>query len=189
MPGPMLAAAGAATPAILVTLEQPVPVWRQISNVLSIRMAAMAKDVEVLFSELFEAAGVGRRWGEHLAGCAGQTQARWQTLWTAASGPYTVPQIARRLGVTRQSVQRLATELDVEGLVTFDHNPDHKTSPIVTLTPAGREKLDRINAAADDMHEQLLATFPHSDVAALRTLLQRLTVTMKSLGAEEVPTS
>lgn len=147
----------------------------------------MARDVEVLFSELFEAAGVGRRWGEEMAGLEGQTQARWQALWTAASGSFSVPQIARRLGVTRQSVQRLATELAEEGLVTFETNPDHKRSPIVALTATGRDKLDRINTAANAFHQELFRAFPPDDIAALRTLLQRFTSTMKALGADDRP--
>lgn len=147
----------------------------------------MAKDVEALFSELFEAAGVGRRWGEEMAGLEGQTQARWQTLWTAASGSFSVPQIARRLGVTRQSVQRLATELAEEGMVTFETNPDHKRSPIVALTTTGRDTLDRINTAADGFHQQLFRAFPPNDIASLRTLLQQFTATMKTLGANKAP--
>lgn len=145
----------------------------------------MVQKMEVLFSELFEASGVGRRWGEHMAAMEGQTQARWQTLWTAGTGQLTVPQIARRLGVSRQNVQRVVGELAAEELICYQPNPDHKTSPIVALTPLGREKLDRINAAADHLHRQLLESFPDRDVDTLRALLQQFTTVMKALGADE----
>src|SRR5436190_244666 len=77
----------------------------------------------------------------------GLTQAQWQTLWIAATGPLTVPQIARRLGVSRQNVQRVANDLAAAGMATFGQNPDHKSSPLLELTPAGRSALDRINTA------------------------------------------
>lgn len=145
----------------------------------------MSREVEMLFSELFEAAGVGRRWGEHLTAAEGQTQSRWQTLWTASAGSFTVPQIARRLGVTRQNVQRVVTDLADEDLVTLAANPDHKSSPIVALTPTGTQTLRRINDAAHDSHLKLLETFPEPDVETLRTLLQQFTTTLKTLGAEQ----
>ena len=50
----------------------------------------MSEEMEHLFSELFEAAGAGRRLGERTAELAGQTQTRWQTLWTVAVSPMTV---------------------------------------------------------------------------------------------------
>ena len=68
----------------------------------------MTREMEELYSELFDAAGLGRRVGEQIAALEGQTQSRWQTMWTIdAAGSLTVPQIARRLGVSRQNEQRV----------------------------------------------------------------------------------
>lgn len=94
----------------------------------------VVEEVEALFSEVFEAASVGRRSGTEIAAIVGQTQARWQLLWTIGGGSLTVPQIGRRLGVTRQNIQRLANELAADGIVVFADNPDHRTSPLVQLT-------------------------------------------------------
>lgn len=161
------------------------------SNMLSSRssMVVMAQDVETLFAELFEAAGVGRRWGEQMASQQGQTQARWQTLWIAATGTFSVPQIARRLGVARQGVQRIVSELADEGLVTFAPNPDHKASPLILLTTLGHTTLNNINQTADDQHQQLLKDFPVSDIASLRTLLQRFTATVTNLEKPQSATA
>jgi DNA-binding MarR family transcriptional regulator len=141
----------------------------------------MSRKVENLFAELFEAAGIGRARGEALAAREGLTQARWQTLWIADTGRYTVPQIARRLSVSRQSVQRVANELAADGMATFEPNPDHKASPILALTTAGRQALKRINTAADHDHQYLLGLFPEHDVDTLSTLLARFTASMKDL--------
>ncbi len=53
----------------------------------------MATEMEQLFAELFEAAGAGRRLGEGIAALSGQTQARWQTLWTLGAASLQVTQI------------------------------------------------------------------------------------------------
>ncbi|WP_181003402.1 MarR family winged helix-turn-helix transcriptional regulator [Microbacterium sp. CJ77] len=140
-------------------------------------------DVERLYSELFEAAGAGRRLGEGIAARAGQTQARWQTLWTIGAGSLTVPQIARRLGVSRQHTLRLTNDLAREGLVELVPNPDHKTSPLIELTPAGQETLAEINTAAGESNRALLRELSEDDVAQLRSLLQRFTAIVKSSEA------
>jgi DNA-binding MarR family transcriptional regulator len=149
----------------------------------------MSKKVETLFAELFEAAGVGRARGEALAAREGLTQARWQTLWIADTGHLTVPQIARRLSVSRQSVQRVANELTAEGMATFEPNPDHKASPILALTHTGQEALKRINTAADHDHQYLLRLFPEHDVDTLSALLARFTASMKHLHDGAVTTA
>jgi DNA-binding MarR family transcriptional regulator len=136
--------------------------------------------MEQLFAQLFEAASVGRRTGEVTAAEAGQTQARWQTLWTIGDGALTVPQISRRLGVSRQNIQHLANELRKEGLVEFGPNPDHKTSPLLALTDEGRRTLTRINAAAETAHRAILEQFPLDDVTALRVLLGRFLGALRS---------
>ena len=127
--------------------------------------------MEALFAELFEAAGTSRRWGEILASRQGLTQAQWQTLWIAATGPLTVPQIARRLGVSRQNVQRVANDLAAAGMATFGPNPDHKSSPLLELTPAGRSALDHINTAAAGSNQALLDRLSEPGIDQLRSLV------------------
>jgi DNA-binding MarR family transcriptional regulator len=66
-----------------------------------------------------------------------------QTLWYALSvfsaKPLPVSQAARRLGTTRQAVQRSANELLTRGLAATETNPDHRASPFIVLTPKGRD--------------------------------------------------
>lgn len=146
------------------------------------------REMELLYSDLFEAASVGRRVGETIAGAAGQTQARWQTLWTIGDRPLSVPQVSRRLGVTRQNIQRLATQLVDEGLVRLVPNPDHRTSPLLTLTDTGRAILQDINRAAESSHRATLEHISIEDVAALRELLRRFTAALQAedqMGAED----
>jgi len=74
-----------------------------------------------------------------------QSRARFEVL-VAMGGGQTVPTIARRMGLTRQSVQRIADLLAEARLARFEANPDHRRSPILTPTEEGRrlrERLDR----------------------------------------------
>ena len=114
-----------------------------------------AETVPLLVADVFHLAGLFRRQGEEIARLAGRTQAEWQALSAISDGPRTVPQIARRLGLARQSVQRTTDQLEAESLVAFVANPDHKKSTLVELTAAGRTALDKINAAAGAFHREV----------------------------------
>ena len=128
-----------------------------------------------MYAELFEAAAVSRRQGDEMAGVVGQTQARWQAMWIINTGQLTVPQVARRLGVSRQHIQRTTEELADEGLLVHAPNPDHKTSPLLRLTADGQSQLAQINAASETTHQQMLAHFDEQDVKHFRTLLAKFT--------------
>ena len=87
------------------------------------------------------------RAGESIAATAGQSLARWLTLEMVAGQPATVSHVARKLRLTRQSVQRIADLLERDGLTEYADNPDHETSRLVRLTPRGRRILATIQAA------------------------------------------
>jgi len=70
-----------------------------------------ASVIPLVIADIYQLAGALRERGERIAGTLGQTQARWQVISAASAAPKTVPQIARRLGVTRQNVQRIADRL------------------------------------------------------------------------------
>jgi DNA-binding MarR family transcriptional regulator len=52
--------------------------------------------------------------------------------------PITVAQIARRMGLARQGVQRIVNELVKLGILCFETNIDHKRAPLVSISDAGR---------------------------------------------------
>ena len=109
----------------------------------------MTDELARLVADVYELAGLFRRSGEAIAAREGQTQARWQFLSVISDEGLTVPQAARRLGVTRQAVQRVANELVDDLLVELAPNPDHRTSPLCRLTGDGRRILARINKIAE----------------------------------------
>ena len=115
------------------------------------------------------------RAGEAIAAAAGQTLARWLTLEMVADEPATVAQVARKLGLTRQSVQRIADLLDQEGLTEYLDNPAHQTSKLVRLTPRGRQTLRSIQAEQRAWANQVGARIGEANLRHASRVVEQLT--------------
>ncbi len=101
----------------------------------------LGRQVTDLILETFRLNGALLAAGDALVADLGLTSARWQVLGAVAleGQALTVPQIARRMGLSRQAVQRVANDLQGEGLVAWADNPDHKRAKLVLLTRAGQK--------------------------------------------------
>jgi DNA-binding MarR family transcriptional regulator len=97
-----------------------------------------------LVAQVYEVAGLSRRRSDHDAAAEDTTTAQWHVLSVLSGGPATVPQVARRLGQARQSVQRVADELVARGDVVPAPNPDHARSSLLEITGTGTARLDRL---------------------------------------------
>ncbi|HKD43538.1 MAG TPA: helix-turn-helix domain-containing protein [Myxococcaceae bacterium] len=75
--------------------------------------------------------------GDQLAAGLGLTAARWQVMGAVAQVPLTAAQIARRMGLARQSVHRTVGLLEREGVAERIPNPDHRSADLVRLTDRG----------------------------------------------------
>ena len=139
----------------------------------------MPDEMALLVADVYEFAGLLRRSGEAIAAAEGQTQARWQFLSVISDGALTVPQAARRLGVTRQAVQRIANELVHDGLVDSRTNPDHQTSALVSLTDHGRSVLARISKLAAVENQRLTQTVGVEIVSDTRRRVRTLIAALK----------
>lgn len=88
-----------------------------------------------------------------MSGGFGLTGARWQVMKVAARQAMTVSQIARRLGLKRQSVQRTVDQLAEQGIIELQPNRDHLRAGLVTLSTEG----SRILAALESRQQAWLA--------------------------------
>ena len=131
-------------------------------------------DVARLVADLYEVAGALRTAGETIAAAHGQTQARWQVLSVVSLPPMTVASAARRLGVTRQNVQKIANDLVRDGLAEWRPNPDHRTSHLLALTPAGEQTLAKIASEAAAFHHRIAASLTDREVKAARAFARKL---------------
>jgi DNA-binding MarR family transcriptional regulator len=81
---------------------------------------------------------------EELAGPAGLTAASWQVLGAVLDEALPVAGIARKMGITRQSVQRIADLLVDKGLAEYQPNPAHSRAKLLLPTESGRAAVRRI---------------------------------------------
>jgi DNA-binding MarR family transcriptional regulator len=120
--------------------------------------------------------------GDALAEPAGQTSARWQVLAGAELAPSTVAQIARRLGLARQSIQRVADLLEKEGLAVYEDNPDDMRAQLFCLTPRGRAALAAIQKAQRAWADALGARIGEADLRGACEVLERLSAALLDRG-------
>jgi DNA-binding MarR family transcriptional regulator len=106
--------------------------------------AASSQAFTQLILEVFRLNGRLLSAGDALTRPLGQTSARWQVLGALDEAERTVADIARQMGLTRQSVQRTADLLEADGLLSFIDNPAHQRAKLAMLTPRGRAALNGI---------------------------------------------
>lgn len=144
------------------------------------RHTPAADRLTALVLEVFRVYGLIEAHGTRLSQPHGESTARWRVLGAVAraEGREAVSQLARRMGLTRQGVQRTANALERDGLIEFAANPEHRRSPLVQLTSKGETVLHRLakaqiawsNAAAVDFDMDAL----DRAAAVLRQLAERL---------------
>ena len=128
----------------------------------------------------FRANGLLLEAGDRISGSYGLTSARWQVLGAVslADRALTVPQIARRMGLTRQSVHATVDRLVRDELLERTPNDDHRSSQLIDLTERGRRTygaLDRDQGAwIDDLTRGLPSTDLETTKAVLDELVRRL---------------
>lgn len=110
----------------------------------------------LLIADVLELAAQSRRTSEALAAELGQTAARWHLLSVLSDGPRTASSAARRLGLTRQSLQRVVHEAAAAGLVVLEDDPRDARAPLVRLTDGGRSTLDQLVRRSDGDRSELL---------------------------------
>lgn len=111
---------------------------------------------------------------EQLARQAGLSSARWQVLGTIANAetPLSVAEIARRMGLQRQSVQRTADALEDDGFLTYVPNPRHRRAKLAALTAAGDDALERLRELRERWSDEFKNDFNLKDLQhATDTLL------------------
>jgi DNA-binding MarR family transcriptional regulator len=108
------------------------------------RRSGAGRALTALVLEVFRLNGRLLATGDRLTRPVRQSSARWQVLGAIHHAPLTVSQIARAMGLTRQSVQRTADRLHAERLVSYADNPAHRRAKLVRLTAEGKSALNWI---------------------------------------------
>jgi len=122
---------------------------------------------------IFRANGAFQAIADELTSDLPLTTAQWQVMGPIVSGgrPLTVAQIARRMGLTRQSVHASVRRLVDQGLVEFAPNADHRRSPLVQLTDAGSAAYAVLDRRQIEWANRLGARIPESDLETAERVL------------------
>ena len=106
------------------------------------------------------------------------TSARWQVLGTVLHEQHTVAAIARNMGLARQSVQRIADVLVIDGLAEYLPNPAHKRAKLLSSTKKGLNTIKKIRpkvvAWAKKVNDLIGEDELHNTEKAIKNLLSKL---------------
>ncbi len=131
--------------------------------------------------------------GDQLVRPIGLTAARWQVISCVARAPQPAPvaHIAREMGLSRQSVQRLTDHLAADGLVEYRDNPNHKRAQLVVLTGRGEKAFVAATGRQVSWANALASGMKTEDIdaanALLRSLERRLSARIRSAGPSHTP--
>ena len=143
---------------------------------------------EVILSA-FRATGRLLAGGDLLAAEEGLTSARWQVLGaiTLAGRALTVPQIARRMGLTRQSVHATVKHLVGDGLLELTPNEDHRRSQLVGLTELGTATYAAMDKRQAEWVNRLAGGIGRSNLETAARVLDELSSRLEAGGTGGAP--
>lgn len=135
--------------------------------------------------EIYRLSGVLVAEGDRLSAQLGLSAARWKVLGALAVSDraLTVSQIARRMGLTRQSVQRLVSELCSAGYLDLIDNPDHRTARLARLTKKGVEAFEALDEIEAEWANQLAEGIAVSELRAAASVLGNVRQRIDGLNA------
>ncbi|MBL4622071.1 MAG: MarR family transcriptional regulator [Immundisolibacteraceae bacterium] len=134
-----------------------------------------------LVLEVFRVNGLllaaGNRLGEPLQ----LTSARWQVMGAIhlSGRSLTVAQIARRMGLTRQAVQRIVNDLAGLDMVKLVDNPDHKRAHLIALTDHGQQSYAAIDQSQIDWINGLANGLEKTQITEAIKLLKGLSLQLE----------
>jgi DNA-binding MarR family transcriptional regulator len=132
--------------------------------------------LKALIVELFQTNGKLLEAGDRLSADLALTGARTQVIAALKleARALTVAQIARRMGLQRQSVQRLTDILVEQGVLAYHPNPEHKRAKLVDFTAEGRSLYAQIEIRHQQWSERLAGDFTLAELEQATELLRKL---------------
>ncbi|MGC0339053.1 MarR family winged helix-turn-helix transcriptional regulator [Streptomyces sp. SLBN-8D4] len=121
---------------------------------------------------------------EDLARPAQLTAAWWQVLGAVLPEPLPVAGIAREMGITRQSVQRIADVLVERGLAVYRPNPAHRRAKLLAPTEEGLAAVRRIGPGHAAFADRLAEAFGEAELAEAVGVLERLSKVLDQISTD-----
>ena len=138
----------------------------KVSKRSTIAHSASGKVFTELVLEVFRFNGRLVFVGDRMTKALGLSTARWQILgaMALAGKPLTVAEIARNMGLQRQSVQRTVNMLVATGMVATHENPNDQRARLVSFTKKGRAAYEDTIAIQVDWANETAADLPESEL-------------------------
>jgi DNA-binding MarR family transcriptional regulator len=115
--------------------------------------------------------------GQNIAARGGITVAWWQVLGGILDEPRSIPEIGRRMGMTRQGVRRVADLLVERGLAEYRPSPVHGRAQLLTTTEAGYWAIRQISLVQHPWADELAGQLDLGDLTTtLETMRQIIEV-------------
>jgi DNA-binding MarR family transcriptional regulator len=111
---------------------------------------------------------------QELAAHGGMTAAWWQVLGGVLDQPRTVAEIGRRMGMTRQGVQRVADLLVTNHLAEYRPNPAHRRAKLLACTEAGYWAIRQISFVAHPFGDRIGAQVATDELRNTLTTMRHL---------------
>jgi DNA-binding MarR family transcriptional regulator len=121
---------------------------------------------------------------QRLAAEGGLTAAWWQVLGGVLDRPRTVAEIGRRMGMTRQGVQRVADLLVERGLAEYRPNPGHRRAKLLACTEAGYWAIRRISLVQHPWANRVGAEVGPGELRDALATMQRLVAVLEADPSE-----
>jgi len=110
------------------------------------------------------------------------TAAWWQVIGGVLDEPRSVAEIARRMGMTRQGVQRVADLLVERELAEYRDNPAHRRAKLLACTEAGYWAVRRISLVQHPWADRVGQAVGTDELLDALTVMQRLVEILEADG-------
>ncbi len=137
-----------------------------------------------LVLETFRLNGRLLAYGDSLVKPINLTSSRWQVLGSLPHNRATVSEIARYMGLQRQSVQRTIDALCKEDLVKLVDNPNHRRARLAVLTAKGWDTVAEANKLRDRWRKRMTASLSKAELETAYQVLRRI---RRELGDRSAP--
>jgi DNA-binding MarR family transcriptional regulator len=117
---------------------------------------------------------------QEFAAKGGITAAWWQVLGGVLDQPRTVAAIARRMGMTRQGVQRVADLLVANHLGEYRTNPEHRRAKLLACTEAGYWAIRQISFGARPFANRIGAQVATEELRNTVTTMRHLVALLEA---------
>jgi DNA-binding MarR family transcriptional regulator len=115
------------------------------------------------------------------------TASWWQVIGGVLDEPRSVAEVARRMGMTRQGVQRVADLLVDRGLAEYRDNPAHRRAKLLAPTEAGYWAVRRISLVQHPWAERVGAAVEADDLTAALAVMRKLVEVLEGERTRPAP--